>query len=126
MITPYQAYEIGLFFNEHNDATDLAVSEAMACHTCSDAADCIRFVETRAATVRSINENFAQDSLGVLGDVIRYMGRMPGKRTLIMASGGFFSLGEKVQHAQDKMIDAAIHNGIIINTLDAKGLTAGF
>jgi len=126
VITPYQAYEIGLFFNEHNDATDLAISEAMACHTCTDAPDCMRFVETRAATVRSINENFAQDSLGVLGDIIRYMGRMPGKRTLIMASGGFFSLGEKVQHAQDKMIDAAIHNGIIINTLDAKGLTAGF
>jgi len=126
VITPYQAYEIELFFNEHNDATDLAVSEAMACHTCTDAPDCMRFVETRAATVLSLNQNFAQDSLGVLGDIIRYMGRMPGKRTLIMASAGFFSLGEKVQHAQDKMIDAAIHNGIIINTLDAKGLTVGF
>jgi VWFA-related protein len=125
LITPYQAYEIELFFNEHNDATDLAVSEAMACHTCSTAPDCMRFVETRAATVLSLNENNAQDSLGVLGDIIRYMGRMPGKRTLIMASAGFFSLGQKVQHAQDKMIDAAIHNGITINTLDAKGLTVG-
>jgi VWFA-related protein len=128
VITPYQAYEIGLFFNEHNDATDLAVSEAIACHSCDprDIPSCMRFVQTKAATVRSINENFAQDSLGVLGDIIRYMGRMPGQRTLIMASGGFFSLGEKVQHAQDKMIDAAIHKGIIINTLDAKGLSAGF
>jgi VWFA-related protein len=126
VITPYQAYEIELFFNEHNDATDLAVSEALACHTCTDAPDCLRFVETRAATVLSLNQSFAQDSLGVLGDIIRYMGKMPGKRTLIMASAGFFSLGEKVQHAQDKMIDAAIKNGIIINTLDAKGLSAGF
>jgi VWFA-related protein len=126
LITPYQAYEIELFFNEHNDATDLAVSEALACHTCTDAPDCIRFVETRAATVLSISENNSQDSLGVLGDIIRYMGRMPGKRTLVMASAGFFSLGAKVQHAQDKMIDAAIHNGITINTLDAKGLVAGF
>jgi len=126
VITPYQAYEIELFFNEHNDATDLAVAEAGACHTCTDAPDCLRFVETRAATVLSLSQNFAQDSLGVLGDIIRYMGKMPGKRTLIMASAGFFSLGEKVQHAQDKMIDAAIRNGIIVNTLDAKGLTAGF
>jgi VWFA-related protein len=126
IITPYQAYEIELMFNEHNDATDLAVSEALACHVCSTAQDCMRFVETRAATVLSLNENNAQDSLGVLGDIIRYMGRMPGQRTLIMASAGFFSLGQKVQHAQDKMIDSAIHNGIIINTLDAKGLTAGF
>jgi VWFA-related protein len=126
IITPYQAYEIELFFNEHNDATDLAVSEALKCHACDDAQGCMRFVETRAATVLSLNENFAQDSLGVLGDIIRYMGKMPGKRTLIMASSGFFSLGTKVQHAQDKMIDAAIHNGIIINTLDAKGLTADY
>lgn len=126
LITPYQAYEIELMFNEHNEATDLAVSEALQCHVCMNAQDCMRFVETRAATVLSLNENNAQDSLGVLGDIIRYMGRMPGKRTLIMASAGFFSLGQKVQHAQDKMIDSAIHNGIIINTLDAKGLTAGF
>jgi VWFA-related protein len=125
LITPYQAYEIELFFNEHNDATDLAVSEAMACHTCTDGPDCMRFVETRAATVLSLNQNKATDTLGVLGDIIRYMGKMPGQRTLIMASAGFFSLGEKVQHAQDKMIDAAIHGGITINTLDAKGLTAG-
>ena len=126
VITPYQAYEIELFFNEHNDATDLAVAEAMKCGACSDAQDCMRFVETRAATVLSLNENYAQDSLGVLGDIIRYMGRMPGKRTLIMASSGFFSLGAKVQHSQDKMIDAAIHAGITINTLDAKGLTADY
>jgi VWFA-related protein len=125
LITPYQAYEIELFPNEHNDATDLAISEAMACHTCAGAQDCERFVETRAATVLSLNENKATDTLGVLGDIIRYMGRMPGRRTLVMASAGFFSLGERVQHAQDKMIDAAIHNGITINTLDAKGLTAG-
>jgi VWFA-related protein len=126
IITPYQAYEIELFFNEHNDAVELAMAEARKCGGCSDAPDCMRFVETRAATVLSLNENYAQDSLGVLGDIIRYMGKMPGKRTLIMASAGIFSLGEKVQHAQDKMIDSAIRNGIIINTLDAKGLSADY
>jgi hypothetical protein len=52
------------------------------------------------------------------------MGKMPGRRTLIMASSGFFSESQAVQHAQDKMIDAALHAGIVINTLDAKGLAA--
>jgi VWFA-related protein len=126
IITPYQAYEIELFFNEHNDAVELAMAEASKCGGCGDAPDCMRYVETRAASVLSLNESYAQDSLGVLGDIIRYMGKMPGKRTLIMASGGFFSLGNKVQHAQDKMIDAAIRGGIIVNTLDAKGLTADY
>jgi VWFA-related protein len=126
LITPYQAYQIGEFFNEHNDALDMAVSEALGCGACFSPGDCVRFVTSKAQAVMTINEGYAQDSLGVLGDVIRYMGKMPGKRTLIMASSGFFALSNQVQHSQDKMIDGAIHAGIIINTMDAKGLTADF
>ncbi len=90
-----------------------------------DLPGCIRLVETKAATVLSLEESFSQDSLGVLGDVIRYMEKMPGRRTMIMASAGFFAMTNQVQHAQDKMIDGAIHAGIVVNTLDAKGLWAG-
>ena len=128
LITPYQAYQIGEHFNEHNDALDMAVSEAKGCRACDpkDPAGCVRFVINKASAVLTINEGYAQDSLGVLGDVIRYMGKMPGRRTLIMASSGFFAMSNQVQHAQDKMIDGAIHAGIIINTMDAKGLSAGF
>jgi VWFA-related protein len=128
VITPYQAYQITLFYNSHSDALDLAITEAKNCGVCppKDPAGCARFVETKAATVLALNEDFAQDSLGVLGDVIRYMEKMPGRRTMIMASSGFFSTSNQVQHAQDKMIDGAIHAGIIVNTLDAKGLTADF
>jgi VWFA-related protein len=128
IITPYQAYQITLFYNTHSDALDLAIAEAKQCGACypQDPADCARFVETKAATVLALEEDFAQDSLGVLGDVIRYMEKMPGRRTMIMASAGFFSTSNQVQHAQDKMIDGAIHAGIIVNTLDAKGLTADF
>jgi hypothetical protein len=43
---------------------------------------------------------------------------------LIMASSGFFSKTDKVQHSQDKMIDSALKSGITINTLDTKGLAA--
>jgi VWFA-related protein len=125
IITPYQAYQILEFFNEHNDAMDLAVHEAILCNACSGT-DCVGFVTARAQAVMGLNEAFAEDSLGVLGDVIRYMGKMPGHRTLIMASSGFFALSNKVLHEQDKMIDGAIHAGIIINTMDAKGLIADF
>jgi VWFA-related protein len=126
LITPYQAYQINQFFDVHSDALDLAVSEAGKCGACSGGPDCVRFVTSKAQAVMTLNEGFALDSLGVLGDVIRYIGKMPGHRTLIMASSGFFALSNHVQHAQDKMIDRAIHAGIIINTMDAKGLTADF
>jgi VWFA-related protein len=124
VMTPYEAYEIGLFWNMHNDALDLGVSENRHRMCCSG--DCVQYVLNSAEAVRSENEIFAQETLGVLGDVIRYMEKMPGRRTLIMASGGYYSMGNQVQHAQDKMIGGAIHAGIIINTLGAKGLTADY
>jgi VWFA-related protein len=126
-IGPYQAFQIMQFFDSHSDAMDLAMAEAAApsCRACRPGDDCARFVQTKAATILSLSENNAQESLGVLGDVIRYMGKMPGRRTLIMASSGFFSESRKIQVNVDKMIDGAIHAGIIINSLDAKGLYAG-
>lgn len=127
-ITPYEAYQITKFFDTHSDVFDMAVAQAVQCNCTASDASCpveqARLVQTQAATVLSLSEQFAQDSLGTLGDVIRYMGRMPGRRMLIMTSSGFFSRTDKVQHAQDKMIDAALKAGIVINTLDAKGLAA--
>nr|HEV7952435.1 VWA domain-containing protein [Candidatus Acidoferrales bacterium] len=133
-ITPYEAMQINQSFDTHTDVFDMALAQAVQCN-CSTAvtdsqamATCVveqsRLVQTQAATVLSLSEQFAQDSLGVLGDVIRYLGKMPGKRMLIMTSSGFFSRTDKVQHTQDKMIDAALHAGIVINTLDAKALAA--
>ena len=130
-ITPYEAYQIVKFFDTHSDVFDMALAQAVQCN-CHPAPDRSELpdgkwrglVQTQAATVLSLSEQFAQDSLGVLGDVIRYMGRMPGRRMLIMASSGFFSRTDKVQHSQDKMIDSALKAGIVINTLDAQGLAA--
>ena len=129
-IGPYQAYQIAQFFDTHSDALDLALAEAQSsqCHVCDNepTAECVRFIQNKAATVLSQSEDSAQESLGVLGDVIRYMGKMPGHRMLIMASAGFFGQSTKVQHNVDKMIDSAIHAGIIVNTMDAKGLAADY
>jgi VWFA-related protein len=128
-ITPYEAMQIVQMFDTHSDAFDLALAQAEQCN-CLGAPDAncaaqqARLVQTQAATVLSLSEQFAGESLGVLGDVIRYMGRMPGRRMLIMCSSGFFSRTDKVQHAQDKMIDSALKAGIVINTLDTKGLAA--
>ena len=131
-ITPYEAMQITQSFDTHTDVFDMALAQAVQCNCATDVgnssamATCVveqsNQVRTQAATVLSLSEQFAQESLGVLGDVIRYLGKMPGRRMLIMTSSGFFSRTDKVQHAQDKMIDAALHSGIVINTLDAKAL----
>jgi len=133
-ITPEQAYEISRFRFEHSDAFDLAVQQAIACGACGQTGasaangpgsqDCTNLVTSRADFVLEIAEEFGEDSLSVLGDVIRYMGKMPGRRTLIMGSSGFFSETRPIQILQDRMIEAALRNGIVINTIDAKGLFA--
>ncbi len=120
----YQAFQIEQFQNEHSPAMDLAMAQTLACNPQMSPQDAERLVETLAATTLSLANQFARDSLAVLGDVIRYMGKMHGRRMLVMASSGFFSRSDAVQHDQDKMIDAALHAGIVINTLDAKGLAA--
>jgi len=127
-ITPYEAYQIHETYDQHSDAFDLALAQAIQCNCLQGDSNCqvqmAKMVQTQAETVLSLSEQFAQDSLGVLGDVIHYMGRMPGHRMLIMTSSGFFAKSDKVQHTQDKMIDSALKAGIVINTLDAKGLAA--
>jgi len=131
-ITPYEAMQIDQSFDAHTDVFDMALAQAVQCNCSTSTNDapamatCIveqtGLVRTQAATVLSLSEQFAQDSLGVLGDVIRYLGKMPGRRMLIMTSSGFFSRTETVQRAQGKMIQSALHAGIVINTLDAKAV----
>jgi VWFA-related protein len=128
-ITPDQAARIMEHFDTHTDMFDMALAEAVQCNCPSNkdvscTVEQSRLIQAQAAMVLSLAEQFAQDSLGVLGDVIRYMGKMQGQRMLIMTSGGFYSKPDAVQHAQDKLIDAALKAGIVINTLDAKALSA--
>jgi hypothetical protein len=70
----------------------------------------------------ALAEQFAQDTLGIISDVIRYLGRMPGNRMLVLASSGF--LTQTLAEKQDKVIDEALNANVIINSLDAKGLVA--
>jgi VWFA-related protein len=107
-MNPYQASEIAHFWNEHSDAYDLARAEG--CDV------------TAAIHVLGQAEQFAQDTLGIISDVIRYLGRMPGHRMLVLMSSGFLTL--TLQEQQDKVIDEALNANVVINSLDAKGLVA--
>jgi VWFA-related protein len=128
-IEPYQAYQIMQSWNVHSQPFDLALAEAIKCN-CSSPPDasCIaqqsNLVQVQAQYTMGMADQFAMNSLGALGDIIRYVGKMPGHRVLVMASSGYFSMSKSVQKQQSKMIDDALHAGIRVNTLDAKGLSA--
>jgi VWFA-related protein len=124
-LTPYQAYQITQDHDQYSDALNLALAEAQTtCCTGLPTQQCIELIDLSAEVAVSLQENWARDSLGILGDIIRYVGTMPGKRVLVMSSSGFFSQTDVVQRVRDKMIDSAIRSGVVINTLDAKGLAA--
>ncbi len=113
-ITPYQAYLITLYYNEHSDALDLALYG----NGCGDVHDII----SGSQTTVGLAEQFAQETLGVINDVIQYLSRMPGHRMLVLASSGFFT--QTLGANQDKVIDEALKANVVINSLDAKGLVA--
>jgi len=112
-MNPYQASLILQFYDEHSDALDLAGVEH-----CGD-------VHARISYAHSIlgqAEQSAQETLGIISDVIRYLGRMPGQRMLVLASSGF--LTQTLAGRQDRLINEALDANVTINSLDAKGLVA--
>jgi VWFA-related protein len=112
-MNPYQASLILQFYDEHSDALDIAGFEH-----CGDVHSRISFAQNIVGQA----EQSAQESLGVLSDVIRYLARMPGQRMLVLASSGF--LTETLREKQDKLINQALDANVVINSLDAKGLAA--
>lgn len=119
-LLPYQAYLVLQFSGEHSDALDLGLGMCGACasapppkYTC---------VQAAAREQLALTERFSLDTLGIISDVIEFLGKMPGRRMLILTSSGF--LTQTLREQQEKVIRAALRADVVINSLDAKGLYA--
>jgi len=77
----------------------------------------------RSAAQRNLHqgEHDSHVSLTVLKDVIRRLAAMPGQRSMILVSPGFFTTFDMVQE-KTEIVDRAIHSNVIISALDARGL----
>jgi VWFA-related protein len=64
----------------------------------------------------------SQDTLDSIDAVVSVLARMPGSRMLLLVSSGF--LAGTLEREQGLVIDRALHAGVVINALDAKGLYA--
>ena len=81
-------------------------------------------VKNRAETILSAAELSSVDTLAKISSVIRHLAKMQGEPMLLLASSGFFTRASQAGRRQDKVVDEALRAGIVINSLDAKGLTA--
>lgn len=96
-------------------------SQMTDAHFSSTDADVVA-VEMQAEQMWQRTKGLAQNTLASIRGVLSYLGRQPGKRMLVLASGGFMS--ETLERDTDALIDQAIRAGIVVNTLDVKGLRA--
>jgi len=82
-------------------------------------------IPVRAAAARVIaqHEQEAHVPLGVLRNLVNRIAAMPGQRTLVLVSPGFLTvMGSKEE--ETTIIDRAIRAGVVINSLDVRGLAA--
>jgi VWFA-related protein len=139
-ITPYQAYLIAN--NLDYSALNAAIAEANQCTNASVGPGVTSpiprgpskgggMIPTNpiAITVRAQAEATWQQareisltSFDAIDNAMARLARAPGTRVLLMVSTGFLS--GMLDAERDAAIDHAIHAGIVINALDAKGLWA--
>lgn len=141
-ITPYQAFLIDN--NLSVDALNAAVQEAQQCANAAPSDDtpnspnqrvtgrnpsllttmnvnpAVIGVRAQATATWQQSRADASNSLDAVRNALGLLSRAPGTRVLLMVSTGFLTGMMDVDRAT--AIDAAIHAGIVINSIDAKGL----
>jgi VWFA-related protein len=130
--TPYEAYATA----NHLDLTVVnhkARELVMNCNRsiCPDS-DSARIDITppcpaAVAVVAGMGESFwrqvrmqSRNTVLTLRDFVDFMARMNGTRVILLASSGF--LAGTLEADQDQVVDRALRAGVVINSLDAKGL----
>jgi VWFA-related protein len=106
----------------HNDPTVLqaAIRETMACQPGTDPRSAESFARAAAQRVAIEGNHESRIAIGMVRDVVRRMGTVPGQRVIILASPGFI-LPEDNSEKND-VIDRAIKADVTINSLGARGL----
>jgi VWFA-related protein len=117
-MTPYEAY----LNDNHQDPAVLAakVAEARICRSSPRADVVAQIVLAQASQIWEEVVQNSRNTLGAIHDIVDYMGRLQGDRLLLAASSGFLS--STLEMEQDNLINRALHAGVVIDALDAKGL----
>ena len=118
-------YQADLILNKHDQgALGLAEADYVTCAALVGASP--RMVESM---VRSVAEqsltNGEHDvwvSLRTVGEFVKKMGNLPGQRTLILISPGFFTMTPDALNEKSLVLDSAARANVTISAIDARGL----
>jgi hypothetical protein len=77
-------------------------------------------VRSLARRALDLGDQETRLALDTLQAVIRRIAVMPGQRTIILVSPGFFN--PDASQTQSEVADRAVHSGVVISSLDAQGV----
>lgn len=123
-ISPYAAYGISTGIDP--GAFDLAVTQAIDCNCGSADDSCRRMqkmqVQVQADQTWELARQQSLITLDTLDAVVHRIASLQGQRSVLLASSGFPT--GTLEQEWDRILSEAVHSGIVINSLDAKGLYA--
>jgi VWFA-related protein len=116
-------YQPDLMINKNDDqATQAAVAEFNTCTPFPPpAVVALAIVNAKAATALTFGDRDTRMALDTLRTLVRRMAILPGSRTIVLVSPGFFVMNEHRPDETDLM-DRAIRANVTISSLDARGL----
>lgn len=121
-ITPYQAELI-----DQNDpeALEMAVQELVR-REGMERPQAISLSQGRARQLIAENNNVTQATLGTIENVIRGLHDLPGRKIMVLLSDGFLlgSFRDGKRYDVRRITDAATRAGVVIYSLDTRGLIA--
>jgi VWFA-related protein len=112
--------------NKHDMlALDAAVDETIVCArldplTMRNIATAM--VHEAAQLSLTLGEQDVRTTLIYIRDLVRIMGNLPGQRTLILISPGFYTEIPEARILESQVMDTAARANVTISTLDARGL----
>ena len=116
----YQAY---LIEDIHDpEALQEAEQQLMVCNPLLPQNAVESTVEMAARRVLSIGEVDVQQTFTAISAYVRKMATLPGQRTLILVSPGFFAISPEALDSESRLIDMAAQSNMTISALDARGL----
>jgi VWFA-related protein len=119
-------YQADLILNKRDHtAMEVAIADTLACLKLDpsrwrDLAE--RMALNAASKTLALGDQDIRATLGVLGEVVRKMGTLPGQRTLVFVSPGLPTQTPEAMTEKSRLLNLAAQANVTISALDARGL----
>lgn len=119
-LTDYQAYQI---VEQNNlNLLNFATSRQQSCEGAPSTINSEMLATTAARSILAAAEAESQNTITHLNQVVEHMKTLPGARTILLISPGFFNMS--MQEPLDSVIDQALREQVVINSINSLGVAA--